>query len=594
MQLDFRNTNTLWSSVIVETLSRLGLKTAVICPGSRSTPLTLAFASHPNIETIPILDERSAAFFAMGIAKKNHIPTALICTSGTAGANFYPAVIEAKESQVPLLIFTADRPPELRNCHAGQTIDQVKLYSNYCNFYTELSLPSAEIKMLSYLRQTIITAWDHSLVPYQGIAHLNCPFREPLAPIFDPEIEAIYSQVIFDNFFDNVYKRDEITLCKYNLSDYLDDWIFKPKGIIIAGVFNAKNPHLYCEQIFSLSTLLNYPILAEALSPLRNYGQDFPNLINTYDILLRNKKLAEELFPDVVIQIGEFPTSKQLRAWLEDSQVEYFVLDSRPDNINPLHNKTRYIRVDIQETEIKSSKEYPAKNIDVNYLNKWHTSNKLININIENSLESTENLLEAKLSFILSKTLPSKTPIFIANSMSVRYAEFFWMPNKLELMPYFNRGANGIEGTLSTALGIAHKGKSSILLTGDLALLHDTNGWLIRQYFQGHLTIILINNNGGGIFEMLPIAQDDLFFENYFTTPQNIDFSLLCKTYNIEHILIKSWTQLKHLLNPLPSIGIRVLELQTDRKKDALWLQYNLTKLSIIDDTTTRIDSNQE
>ena len=183
MPLDFRNINTLWSSIIVETLSRLGLTTAVICPGSRSTPLTLAFASHPDIETIPILDERSAAFFALGIAKRTHLPTALICTSGTAGANFYPAVIEAKESQVPLLIFTADRPPELRNCHAGQTLDQVKLYGNYCNWYTELSVPSAEIKMLSYLRQTIITAWDNTLVPYQGVVHLNCPFREPLYPI---------------------------------------------------------------------------------------------------------------------------------------------------------------------------------------------------------------------------------------------------------------------------------------------------------------------------------------------------------------------------------------------------------------------------
>ncbi|CCQ50930.1 2-succinyl-5-enolpyruvyl-6-hydroxy-3-cyclohexene-1-carboxylic-acid synthase [Crocosphaera watsonii WH 8502] len=200
MQLDFRNINTLWSSVIVETLSRLGLTTAVICPGSRSTPLTLAFARHPHIETIPILDERSAAFFALGIAKRTHLPTALICTSGTAGANFYPAVIEAKESQVPLLIFTGDRPPELRNCHAGQTIDQVKLYSNYCRWYTELSLPSLDIKMLSYLRQTIITAWDHTLVPYRGVVHLNCPFREPLAPIVTPEINTLSSTINFDVF----------------------------------------------------------------------------------------------------------------------------------------------------------------------------------------------------------------------------------------------------------------------------------------------------------------------------------------------------------------------------------------------------------
>ncbi|MDJ0597224.1 MAG: 2-succinyl-5-enolpyruvyl-6-hydroxy-3-cyclohexene-1-carboxylic-acid synthase [Crocosphaera sp.] len=584
MQLDFRNINTLWSSVIVETLSRLGLTTAVVCPGSRSTPLTLAFAGHPNIETIPILDERSAAFFALGIAKRSHLPVALICTSGTAGANFYPAVIEAKESQVPLLIFTADRPPELRNCHAGQTIDQVKLYGNYCNWYTELSLPSVQMRMLSYLRQIIITAWDHTLVPYRGVVHLNCPFREPLAPILDPEVKTLFSEIKFDYFFENIYSANKKLLGKYYLSDYLNQWLSQPKGIIIAGVSNPNNPSLYCNKIFLLSILLNYPVLAESLSPFRNNIQDFPNLINTYDILLRNNKFADKLVPDVVIQIGEFPTSKQLRQWLSDHQVQHWIIDSRPDSLDPLHNKTYYIRADIHNLEIEYDPKKLSKKSNSYYLNQWQNTNKLINQNIQSNFDITDELLEAKLPFILSKTLPEKTSIFIANSMPVRYAEFFWMPNNRQLLPYFNRGANGIEGTLSTALGIAYKGKSSVLVTGDLALLHDTNGWLINQHFQGHLTIILINNNGGGIFEMLPISKDESFFESYFATPQNIDFSQLCLTYKIEHILIVNWAQLKQLLNPLPLTGIRVLELRTDRKRDALWLQNNLEKLSIIDD----------
>ncbi|MDJ0845760.1 2-succinyl-5-enolpyruvyl-6-hydroxy-3-cyclohexene-1-carboxylic-acid synthase [Crocosphaera sp.] len=584
MQLDFRNINTLWTSIIVETLSRLGLTTAVVCPGSRSTPLTIAFANHPKIETIPILDERSAAFFALGIAKRTHIPVALICTSGTACANFYPGVIEAKESQVPLLIFTADRPPELRNCHAGQTIDQVKLYSNYCNWYTELSLPSVEMRMLSYLRQIIISAWDHALIPYSGVVHLNCPFREPLAPIFDPNIKTLFSERSFDDFFSNIYAGDKKCLTSYYLADYLHQWLSKPKGIIIAGVFNSYNPYLYCDQIFFLSKVLNYPVLAEALSPLRNYAQGFSNLINTYDIILRNSKLAEKLVPDVVIQIGEFPTSKQLRAWLENCKVEHFIIDHRPESLDPLHNKTHGIKVDIHDIEIEFDERYLPKKRSLSYLKEWKKINKIINQKIKSSFNKDREILEAKVYFILSKILPAKTSIFIANSMPVRYAEFFWMPNKSQFIPYFNRGANGIEGTLSTALGMAYKAQSSVLITGDLALLHDTNGWLIRQQFQGHLTIILINNNGGGIFEMLPISQEESFFESYFATPQNIDFYQLCSTYKIEHILIKNWTQLKRLLNPLPSTGIRVLELQTDRKKDALWLQSNMTKLSIIDE----------
>ncbi|WP_107669532.1 2-succinyl-5-enolpyruvyl-6-hydroxy-3-cyclohexene-1-carboxylic-acid synthase [Cyanothece sp. BG0011] len=582
MHLDFRNINTLWSSIIVETLSRLGLTTAVICPGSRSTPLTLAFARHPHIETIPILDERSAAFFALGIAKRTHLPVALICTSGTAGANFYPAVIEGKESQVPLLIFTADRPPELRNCHAGQTIDQVKLYGNYCNWYTELALPSLEIQLLSYLRQTIIAAWDHALVPYQGIVHLNCPFREPLAPIVDPDMANLFTDINFDDFFLNIYKGDKELLRTDFLYNYLNHWFSHSKGIIIVGVSNPKNTYLYCKQIIRLSTLLNYPVLAEALCPFRNNIEKFPNLINTYDILLRNNELADKLVPDVVIQIGEFPTSKELRQWLTNHQVQHWVIDSRPDSLEPLHNNTHYIRADIHHLDMEYEEKYRPQKPDLFYLKQWKKVNKIINRNIKANLDKTKDLIEAKLPFLLSQTLPEETPIFIANSMPVRYAEFFWMPNKRQLMPYFNRGANGIEGTLSTALGVAHKAKSSVLITGDLALLHDTNGWLIRQHFQGHLTIILVNNNGGGIFEMLPIAKEESFFESYFATPQHIDFAQLCSTYNIEHILIKNWTELKQLLNPLPSIGIRVLELQTNRKKDALWLKDNLEKLSLI------------
>ncbi|PZO49689.1 MAG: 2-succinyl-5-enolpyruvyl-6-hydroxy-3-cyclohexene-1-carboxylic-acid synthase, partial [Phormidesmis priestleyi] len=169
--IDFRNTNSVWASVAVETLAKLGLTTAIICPGSRSTPLTFAFARHPNIEALPMLDERSAAFFALGAAKRQHQPVAVVCTSGTAGANFYPAVIEAYESYVPLLIFTADRPPEMRDCASGQTIDQQKLFGGFTKYYHELAVPVAEIEMLAYLRQTLVSAWGQAISPTSGPIH---------------------------------------------------------------------------------------------------------------------------------------------------------------------------------------------------------------------------------------------------------------------------------------------------------------------------------------------------------------------------------------------------------------------------------------
>ncbi|MEA5535001.1 2-succinyl-5-enolpyruvyl-6-hydroxy-3-cyclohexene-1-carboxylic-acid synthase [Crocosphaera sp. XPORK-15E] len=586
MQLDFRNVNTLWCSILVETLAQLGLTTTVVCPGSRSTPLTVAFANHPNIETIPILDERSAAFFALGMAKRSHLPVALICTSGTAGANFYPAIIEAKESKVPLLVLTADRPPELRNCHAGQTIDQVKLYGNYCNWYTELSLPSTEITMLRYLRQMIVTAWDHTLFPYKGVVHLNCPFREPLAPIIQPEIEEQVSKIDFKNFWSNIESGNHKLIGgDYFLSDYLGKWLYIPKGIIIAGVSDSENWYPYCNNINYMSQFLNYPILAEALSPIRNYRPRKNNIINTYDLILRNPEIAETLVPDVIIQVGELPTSKELRTWLTQINPQYWIIDERPDSLDPIHHKTHYIRVSVENMDLEcyDDFDYDAKR-DLSYLKQWKAANSQVNKEINQTFSKMKELSETKVMWLVSKVLPEKTPVFIANSMSVRYAEFFWMPNDRQIMPYFNRGANGIDGTLSTALGIAYKAKSSILITGDLALLHDTNGFLISQKFQGHLTIILINNNGGGIFEMLPISQDKSLFEDYFATPQNIDFTQLCQTYNIEHILIKNWTQFKKILNSLPTTGIRVLELKTERKKDTFWLKNNLDQLAKLND----------
>ena len=181
--LDFRNTNSLWGSVLVETLAQLGLRQAVISPGSRSTPLTFQFARHKGIESIPVLDERSAAFFALGLARRTQRPVVLLCTSGTAGANYFPAIIEAQESGVPLLVITADRPPEMRECRSGQTIDQQKLFGSHVNFYHEFTVPVASLALLGYLRQTVAHAWERTQWPFGGPVHLNAPFRDPLPPI---------------------------------------------------------------------------------------------------------------------------------------------------------------------------------------------------------------------------------------------------------------------------------------------------------------------------------------------------------------------------------------------------------------------------
>ncbi|MEG3919508.1 2-succinyl-5-enolpyruvyl-6-hydroxy-3-cyclohexene-1-carboxylic-acid synthase [Microcoleus sp. T3_A4] len=633
--LDFRNTNTVWASVLAETLQRLGLTTAVICPGSRSAPLTIAFAQNKKIETIPILDERSASFFALGIAKKSYLPTALICTSGTAAANFYPAIIEARESRIPLLIFSADRPPELRDCHAGQAIDQVKIYGNYPNWQAELAIPSASRGMLDYLRQTIVYAWERSQFPTPGPVHLNIPFRDPLVPVPDIAVEALETEFNPEDFFaglEPIFAGESSTppsppLLSGGEESTMQQWPKCSKGIIIAGVAQPQFAEKYCSAIGQISKSLNWPVLAEGLSPVRNYAQLNPYLISTYDLILRNRELADKLTPEIAIQIGDLPTSKELRNWLDKTQPKRYIIDPSHHNFDPLHGQTIHLRTSVENlatnlatiltlvpplikgglggdrapaTTNISHQIPPLTNGESTlvpplskgglggvltsasneYLQLWRNTETQVRQTIDQKISTINHIIEPKVSWLLSQILPPETPIFIANSMPVRDVEFFWKPNHLEIKHFVNRGANGIDGTLSTALGVAHRNQSSIMLTGDLTLLHDTNGFLIKNKFVGHLTIILINNNGGGIFEMLPVAKFDPPFEEFFATPQQINFAQLCATYGVEHEVIEDWEQFKQKLSFLSNSGIRVLELQTDRRADAKWRQDNLSKFA--------------
>jgi 2-succinyl-5-enolpyruvyl-6-hydroxy-3-cyclohexene-1-carboxylate synthase len=563
--IDFRNTNTIWASVLVETLSCLGLEVAILCPGSRSAPLTVAFAQHSSIEAIPILDERSAAFFALGVARRTGKATALVCTSGTAGANFYSAVIEARESRVPLLVLTSDRPPELRECNAGQTVDQQKLFGDFPNWYSELAVPGLELSLLQYLRQTLIQAWERTLYPVPGVVHLNLPFRDPLAPVIRADAAAFREGFPADFF--NWVPRD--LLQNLAISDRPSLLNYPPlsRAILVAGVAQPADPQKYCEAIAHISKTLQIPVLAEGLSPLRNYANLNPYLISTYDWMVRDPELAEKLAPDFVIRVGEMPTSKTLRQWLERVQPLQWVIDEGDRNLDPLHGKTVHWRRSLQSFAVSLSTQGSA---DLAYLEAWCEAEKRMRRSLDQILsQASEEKFEGKAAWLLSQHLPPGTPLIVANSTAVRYVEWFWKPGNLGIRPFCNRGANGIDGTLSTALGVAHRQQSSVLLTGDLALLHDTNGFLMRNYFVGHLTIVLINNNGGGIFEQLPIAQFNPPFEEFFATPQHIDFALLCQTYNAKHELIQSWDQLVQRLNSLPTEGIRVLEVKCDRQFSA-------------------------
>lgn len=580
MTFDFRNTNALWASVLAATLARLGLTTAVISPGSRSTPLTVALVSHPEIEAVPVLDERSAAFFALGVARRTGQPVVLVCTSGTAGANYYPAVIEARESRIPLLVLTADRPPELRDCASGQTIDQQRLFGTFPNWYAELAVPVAEVAMLRYLRQILGQAWGRSLYPVAGPVHLNCPFRDPLAPIADGSVTHL-KDAISDDFLAAV---EVPALRDFSASGldlpWLETWRECDRGLIIAGPAQPVDPLGYCKAVAALANYLGWPVLAEGLSPLRNAAALNASLVTTYDMALRQPTWANDLVPEQVIQLGPLPTSKRLRQWLQDAPPRRWVVDPGSTNLDPLHGSVTPLPLSVtglaQALPPASEARLPSF-----YHDQWLGLEAGLRQQLDRTLAGLDGLFEGKVPWLLARCLPLGTPLVIANSMPIRDVEWFWPPGDRALRPYCNRGANGIDGTLSTALGIAHGGPPAVLLTGDLALLHDTNGWLSVPRLRGHLTVVVVNNQGGGIFDQLPVATlpapGERWFEDFFTTPQTVDFNRLCAAYGVNYERVETWSQLTASVSSLPATGVRVLEVRCDRTQSNTLRQQLLT-----------------
>ena len=560
-ELDFRNTNSLWCSVLVETLFRRGVRQAVCSPGSRSTPLTFALARHAGIEAIPVLDERSAAFFALGLAKQTLQAVVLVCTSGSAVANYFPAIVEAKESGVPLIVITADRPPEMRECASGQTIDQQKIFGGFVTWYHELAVPEATLEMLRYLRQTVAHACDRAMGMSEvarGPVHLNAPFRDPLPPVETGSGNALRGQIGEDFFAHLSSERPLVSAGAVQRPT-------TTRGLIVAGAYAPEDRARYVAKLSELAATLGWPVLVDVLSPARHHELPGAVRVSAYDAILRNDAAARALVPRTVLCLGSWPTSKVLRGWLEQTQAETLLVSPAPDNRDALHGKTRQLALPVEGLSAAKGGA-----VDASYAQAWSGAESVARSILDDSLEKTPELFEAKAAWLLSRILPVGTPLAVANSMPVRDLEYVWPAGDRGIRVYFNRGANGIDGTLSTALGIAHGNeRPAVLLTGDLALLHDSNGFLLRPKLRGALTIVLINNAGGGIFEHLPVSRFDPPFEEFFATPQQVDFATLCAAHGVEHVAVRHWTQFEALVAALPKSGVRVLEIRTDRKRDA-------------------------
>lgn len=551
----------------MEVLTRLGVETVVVSPGSRSTPLTVAAARNAKLDTVTILDERSAGFFALGLAKRTRKPVVLVCTSGSAAANYFPAVVESSMSGTPLLILTADRPPELRDCSSGQTIDQFKIFGDYARAFHEVALPELQPQHLAYLRQTLVHAVNQTLGSNPGPVQLNFPFRDPLAP--EQGVEVIDEATL--NFAATVMTRPcEAVSIGATFDDVAVERLASHKhGLIVVGAVNPRDgDESFADAVTMLSQKLGWPVFTDVLNPLRGHAFENPALIAHYDAFLRDPSALDELTPTAVLQIGSLPTSKVLRSWLGQQDAVAFLLSELPVNTDSLHRVATFMHGSAHTL----AEQIPHQAVDHDWTAKWVNIERATAQNIDYKLEATNELFEGKAAWLLSNHLPVGTPVFLASSMSVRYAEYFWNSGNRACPIFANRGANGIDGTLGSALGIAQGGRPTILLTGDLAFLHDSNALLVAKQLKGSLTVVLVNNDGGGIFEHLPVASMESVFETHFATPQSVDFATLCQAHQVEHQLVEDWESFTDQISMLPTEGIRVIELRTDRKADRDWL----------------------
>jgi 2-succinyl-5-enolpyruvyl-6-hydroxy-3-cyclohexene-1-carboxylate synthase len=335
------------------------------------------------------------------------------------------------------------------------------------------------------------------------------------------------------------------------------------RGLIVAGPANPENVTYYVTKVAALAAMLDWPVLADALSPVRHRARHDLPVVTAYDAILRAPKLAARLRPDVVICVDAWPTSKVLRGWLQATAAETWLVGTRRGNADGLHGRTRHLQRSLADLEI----EAPAA--PATWRRRWLRAEERARGGLFRRVDACDWAFEGRVAQLLPGLLPAGTPVFVASSMPVRDAEYFWPATERGHSLFFNRGANGIDGTLSTALGVAHGGRPAVLLTGDLALLHDANGFLLRPKLRGSLTVVLINNRGGGIFEHLPVAQFEPPFEEFFATPQEADFSRLCPAYGVEHIVVRDWAHFGELVAKLPTAGVRVLEVRTDRRRDA-------------------------
>ena len=572
--------NALYAYVgaFADELARSGVRHAVVCPGSRSTPLALALAETPAIRVWMHVDERSAAYFGLGLAKRTGEPVALVCTSGTAAANFLPAVVEAHLTHVPLVVLTADRPHELRDCGAPQAIDHNRLYGAFTKWFVDAALPEASDDALRYARTLADRATATARATPAGPVHLNFPLREPLTPDPGPlpPAEARDAVALQGRPGGVPYTRVTVAAAAApsaaEIARIAAIIQANPRGLVIAG------PGLDAEQAESLIALARragYPLLADPLSQARAVLGAAEPVLSSYDAFLRGERFVAAATPQLVLRCGAMPTSKPLLLYLKRyAHCPQIVVGAPNTWDEPTQLASQMIHCEpavfCHDLGIALSglSETDHGSAQAAWLEAWSRADQVTREALHTAMRRFPALFEGRVFAELAELLPDGANLIVGSSMPVRDCDTFFWPGGKRIHVYGNRGANGIDGVVSTALGIAASDRDApaVLVIGDLSFYHDLNGLLAARLHGLNLTVVLVNNDGGGIFSFLPQADHPDHFERLFGTPTGLDFSHAVRMYGGDFTRIADWDAFRAVLREgMSGGGLRVVEVPTER-----------------------------
>lgn len=547
--------NTALARVLVDEWVRGGVRDAVLAPGSRSTPLALALAADERIRLTVFLDERSAAFFALGVAKASGRAVPVVCTSGTAAANFHPAVLEARHARVPLIVCTADRPPELRDTGAGQTIDQLKLYGDVVRWFVEVGAPEDAPGAGSYWRSIGARSWAAAEGPPAGPVHVNLAFREPLVPTGAPVVEAPgrphgapWTQ---SRAQPSPPHADDVLA----LGQAVD---VHARGVLVAG-WGAEVSVAAASRFAKAAA---WPILADPISGLR-CG---PSTISAYDPLARAGKLPD---PDIVVQVGAPLTGRPARAWLSRAP-RHILVDPHREWLDPDRTASERVVANADALLGAAVEHVCWRTPNGPWPERWRAAETEARATIDSLLDSWEAPFEGRVVRDVAGCLPDGSTVVVGSSMPVRDAESFVAPRH-GLRWFANRGANGIDGFVSTILGVAHGGGAGAVvgLLGDLTLLHDAGGLLHAAERGLNATLVVLDNDGGGIFSFLPQAERPEHFEAVFGTPHGLDLTAVAAAYGVPATRIdKAAEVVPAVLDAVEAGGVRIVVVPTDRAEN--------------------------